>query len=76
MGIVRGRVFLDREIVQHEAHLGGPWPFKECQCGKWYDPKTGAHAVSMSFSEFILGEASTANRPCPDKERVGGHGLS
>lgn len=67
MGIVRGRVYLDRELVVTDSHIGGPWPFKECQCGKWYDPKTGEHALSMSFSEFILGEGfNDKNRKCPD----------
>ena len=53
MGIIRGKIWTDREIVPSVITVGGEWPFYECECGGWVDKKSGEHADVVSLDDFL-----------------------
>lgn len=56
MGIIRGKIESDREIVPKEITVGdSPWLKCSCGCEKWFDKKTGKEIEVMiqSFDEFL-----------------------
>jgi hypothetical protein len=65
MGVIRGRVFLDREIVTRVATVG-EIPYRKCECGKWRDKDTGEH---VELESLTLKEMMTRyGTRCPDKK--------
>ena len=69
MGIIRGKIFLDREVVPDEATIGGDWPLILCSCGEWKDPKTNVHSVSISLQEMkdMIEKSLESKVICPKK---------
>lgn len=70
MGVIRGRGYRDRKIVQTSVTHGEPI-FEKCECGKWRNIKTGEHAESYNLSEFMK---LFPKKSCIDKKSGGGGG--
>lgn len=47
-----------------EATIGGPWPYRRCACGGWFDPKTREHAESRSLLDVLNKEGIDLSTPC------------
>ncbi len=56
MGIIRGKIWHDREIVPKYVTVGGEWPFWECDCGGWVSKESGEHAEVVSLEDLLLTE--------------------
>lgn len=65
MGVIRGKVW-GPDSYTGVAHVGGPWPYVECECGRDLDPKTGKHVEWRSLQE-VLDEIDPKPK-CPDAQ--------
>jgi len=53
MGIIRGKIETDREVVQKKITIGDS-SFYECECcGKWFDKKTNKECRVTTMGELL-----------------------
>lgn len=74
MRFYRGRASGEPRLVQHSSEVNGPMLWRECECGKWIDNKTGEHVEieTLSLREFMdrHGPKCPAQPPADAQEGV------
>lgn len=64
MGVIRGKIWHNREVVPKVVEVNGPTPFIKCSCGRWKSRETGKHihVETLTLGEFM----DRYGDECPD----------
>ncbi|MEK6579675.1 MAG: hypothetical protein AABZ55_10650 [Bdellovibrionota bacterium] len=70
MSVIRGKIFIDREVVPNEVTIGGDWPYQRDHSGTWVTDNK-LDKISISTLEQLLEQNKVSSQEDEEEAKTG-----